>query len=272
MRAAVSERVLRALCGEPSAHMHGRMVSYPLPRSGNTLGTRYLPCQAASEGIFSHSSCTHTPAPWLAGPSGPQYWRSRRAPSISSTSTSGVRSSGFYVYTFFADHVTSSPAYVFLETAKQIHPRSQPEQASRPVSRPRSPPLSYGYRYTASPRPISSYPLPPIPSDAPNPAPTPDAAPATLNIPPSIFPVWSQLTPRTPPPQSFMRTPQLALNLPESGATTRSTGTLVEAPLGIDENGLAMGELDADGMPLNGEEMEEPNSPDKTTEMVWPGR
>lgn len=256
--------------GEPITCTQDHLVPYPLFHSGNTLGTRYLPCQAASEGIFSHSSCNNTPASRPIGPSGPQYWRSRRAPSASSSSS--TRSSQFYVYTFFADHVTSSPAFAFPETAKHTNGRSQIEQASRPASRPSSPPLTYGYRFTASPRPVSPYPLPPTTSSAPNPNPSPDAAPATSNIPASIYPVWSQLPPRTPPPQSFVRTPQLALDLPESGATTRSTGTLVDASMGIDENGLATGELDADGMPLNREEMDEPNSPDKTTEMVWPGR
>ena len=90
----------------PNAPVWRCSQSYLLPSSGNTLGTRYLPCQAASEGIFSHSSCNHTPAARPLGPSGPQYWRNARAPSTSSASN--TRASNFYVYTFFADHVTSS--------------------------------------------------------------------------------------------------------------------------------------------------------------------
>ncbi|KZT70258.1 hypothetical protein DAEQUDRAFT_725529 [Daedalea quercina L-15889] len=231
---------------------------------GNTLGTRYLPCQAASEGIFSHSACNHSPESRPAGPSGPQYWRNRRAPSTSSTSSTRP-SSSFYLYTFFADHVSPSPAYAFPEAAKHAGGRAQADQMPGPGSRSASPPLTYGYRYTASPRPVSPYPLPPAAPSVPNRAPSPGAAPATSNIPASIYPMWAQLPPRTPPPQSFMRTPQLALNVPDSGQST-----LVDAPSGVDEN--EFGALDADGVLVSTEDVEEPSSPDKTTEMVWPGR
>ncbi|KAH9919693.1 uncharacterized protein B0H18DRAFT_1086571 [Fomitopsis serialis] len=226
---------------------------------GNTLGTRYLPCQAASEGLFSHSASNHTPAPRPLGPTGPQYWRNRRPPSASSSSTR--TSSSFYLYTFFADHVSSSPAYAFPEAAKHTAGHAQADQTPVPGSRPGSPPLTYGYRYTASPRPVSPYPLPSTMPSAPNRAPSPDAAPTSSIIPASLYPVWAPMPPRTPPPQSFVRTPQLALNVPENGTT--STGTLVEGPSGVDEDETVTGELDAD---------DEPSSPDKTTEMVWPGR
>ncbi|KAH9833853.1 uncharacterized protein C8Q71DRAFT_813822 [Rhodofomes roseus] len=234
---------------------------------GNTLGTRYLPCQAASEGIFSHATCNHTPAAPPIGPTGPQYWRTRRPPSASTSTSSARTSSSFYLYTFFADHVSPSPAYAFPDAVKHSGGHAQAEPVQAPGSRPGSPPLSYGYRYTASPRPVSPYSLP---STAPNRAPSPDAVQATSGIPPSIYPVWAQGPPRTPPPQSFVRTPQLALNVPGNGTT--STGTLVEAGLPADETDVDTGPLDADGVLVTMEDVDEPNSPDKTTEMVWPGR
>ncbi|KAF9235236.1 hypothetical protein BU15DRAFT_51658 [Melanogaster broomeanus] len=69
---------------------------------GNTLGTRYEPCQAAAEGLFSPQHTLHVPL-W---PQGPRYWHGRPNPSAPNASPSSI-------YTFFASNVTcslSSPA------------------------------------------------------------------------------------------------------------------------------------------------------------------
>jgi hypothetical protein len=71
--------------------------------SGNTLGTRYKPCQAAAEGLFTARSRTMR----ALRPEGPRYWH---AHSNSSASTS---SSSYYIYTFFSSNVSSSPHFVF---------------------------------------------------------------------------------------------------------------------------------------------------------------
>ncbi|KAL4243756.1 hypothetical protein ABKN59_010483 [Abortiporus biennis] len=84
---------------------------------GNTLGTRYLPCQAASEGLFSTSrhSSNNTPHHHHSHPirpSGPSYHSPRFSPTWNTT-TDNDKPGGkkFYVYTFFADKVSSSPTY-----------------------------------------------------------------------------------------------------------------------------------------------------------------
>ncbi|KAG9317927.1 hypothetical protein JVU11DRAFT_2160 [Chiua virens] len=62
---------------------------------GNTLGTRYKPCQAAAEGLFSFHRSSQVPI----CPQGPRYWHGRASGAGSSTSPS-------YIYTFFASNVT----------------------------------------------------------------------------------------------------------------------------------------------------------------------
>jgi hypothetical protein len=62
---------------------------------GNTLGTRYKPCQTAADGLFSLHHVSQVPI----CPQGPRYWHGRTPTANSSTSPS-------YIYTFFASNVT----------------------------------------------------------------------------------------------------------------------------------------------------------------------
>ncbi|EMD40316.1 hypothetical protein CERSUDRAFT_102733 [Gelatoporia subvermispora B] len=214
---------------------------------GNTLGTRYLPCQAASEGIFSSSPSSSnrpSPTPPLAHPSGPEYWQCSIAPG-SPSSSSGTRSRAFYVYTFFSQHVTPSRPYAF-----PAQPRA-PAAARRTSMQPAtpstpSPQPMYGYRFTASPRPFSPFPSqPPV---APASAMSAGAPAFTLPPPPA-------------PTRPASRPPRLGLDIPEPAAADADAEA---AP------GMA---LDPDGVLRDADEMEEPGSPDKTgTEALWPGR
>ncbi|KAI0076935.1 hypothetical protein K474DRAFT_1698048, partial [Panus rudis PR-1116 ss-1] len=78
---------------------------------GNTLGTRYLPCQAASTGFFcSSATSTHPPRSRPITISSPRYWDPRWA-QTSARSSSSQSPRSFYVYTFFGDHVTPAPAH-----------------------------------------------------------------------------------------------------------------------------------------------------------------
>ncbi|KAF9477846.1 hypothetical protein BDN70DRAFT_933892 [Pholiota conissans] len=67
---------------------------------GNPLGTRHIPCKAASESFF----CTRNTADKarLRGPEGPQYWHSSSSQAADHTA-----------FTFFPNAVTSSPSYEF---------------------------------------------------------------------------------------------------------------------------------------------------------------
>ncbi|KAI0722499.1 hypothetical protein C8Q76DRAFT_615719 [Earliella scabrosa] len=217
---------------------------------GNTLGTRYTPCQAASESIFS--PCPSTPtAPSTSRPLrpfGPSYWNARSVPHRrSSCSMSGMRTTPPSYYTFFADRVTASPAHDYRSQSVAAPTLVEPGRSS---SRPISPEIDYGYRWTASPQTVST-PLPITDSTAApsNPAPTspvfalPPLPPLGRNI--------SQLR-----PSSSVRTePRLNLTPPPLVVSTAAG-----------EPGL---DLDRDGVPLV--EMEEPGSPDKEG-MSWPGR
>ncbi|KAH7887298.1 hypothetical protein F5I97DRAFT_1859346 [Phlebopus sp. FC_14] len=61
---------------------------------GNTLGTRYKPCQAAAEGLFSPHHAPLTPL----CPEGPRYWHGRSSASSKDPST--------FIYTFFNSNVS----------------------------------------------------------------------------------------------------------------------------------------------------------------------
>jgi hypothetical protein len=77
---------------------------------GNPLGTRYKPCKTAAEGIFTSRPRPSGPV----HPEGPRYWHAHSHPhASSSTSRASLTGGTFYVYTFFATSVTSSPAYAF---------------------------------------------------------------------------------------------------------------------------------------------------------------
>lgn len=85
----------RGLCDMVSAFFpfyNRRLYSH----SGNTLGTRYKPCQTAADGLFS----LHHASPVPICPQGPRYWHGR-APVVANSSASPS-----YIYTFFASNVT----------------------------------------------------------------------------------------------------------------------------------------------------------------------
>ncbi|KAI0711027.1 hypothetical protein C8T65DRAFT_807642 [Cerioporus squamosus] len=214
---------------------------------GNTLGTRYVPCQAASESIFSptptHSTSPSSPRPQR--PSGPSYWNARPAlpHRSSSSSVSASRGAAPSYYTFFADRVTASPA----------HDRPRHAAAAPRASRPASLEIDYGYRWTASPQMIST-PLPITESAAPSNPP----APLSPVFAPPPLPSAGRSTSQLRPASSSMRP------MPEFSPGFIPPPLVVSTP-----NREPVVELDADGVPIG--EMDEPNSPDKEI-MSWPGR
>ncbi|GBE80198.1 hypothetical protein SCP_0214080 [Sparassis crispa] len=228
---------------------------------GNTLGTRYMPCQAASEGIFSRNSAVRTPP--ALHPSGPRYWQCR-PPAAGRGSGSGRRTSAFYVYTFFADHVSPSRPYGFPghpSHGRGIHVDvqvSQESRASSPSPAP-APGLYYGYRWTASPRPIS-------------PPPAVDGATSSAELvaarvaQPMELPL--QLQPLTPLPMAR------AAWLDVETSSDARTGINAQSTQDGEQDARTAGmELDADGVLREVDPMDEPNSPDKGNEpMLWPGR
>ncbi|KAH9899427.1 hypothetical protein C8Q73DRAFT_743377 [Cubamyces lactineus] len=224
---------------------------------GNTLGTRYIPCQAASESFFAPSppaSAASSP-PRPVRPFGPSYWNARSTPQHRrNSSSSGVsRAAPSSYYTFFADRVSSSPSYEFSSS-----PRSPtPEAFRRAASRAGSPEMDYGYRWTASPVPINAA----LPGgDAP--------APTTYLTAP-LSPVFA--LPPLPPinrSPSQMRPPSAPIRVPRVGLDMRSPSGPLTTPRG--EQGMQLGmDVDPDGVPLS--DLEVPGSPDKEG-MSWPGR
>ncbi|THH32595.1 hypothetical protein EUX98_g1596 [Antrodiella citrinella] len=127
---------------------------------GNPLGTRYMPCQAASDGIFSApNTSSSTPsssrlssisrptrAPRAPHPSSPRYWNCRPARAASSSSplrgdkrssasSDSSNSKRFYVYTFFSDRVRSEPVHDWEEYEPPHHHAAAaalPVQSSQP--------------------------------------------------------------------------------------------------------------------------------------------
>jgi hypothetical protein len=108
--------------------------------SGNPLGSRYKPCQAAAEGLFASR---HHPSGPLT-PEGPRYWHAHSSP---------LQHAQSYVYTFFAENVTSTPTYM---TAQDDCPSPALQQDFlSPIDNP------YSYTFfdrivTASPSPMSN--------------------------------------------------------------------------------------------------------------------
>jgi len=96
--------------------------------SGNPLGTRYRPCKAAAEGLFSTAITPSHPN----HPSGSAYWRNPPSPLLTSTC---------YIYTLFPDHVSSFPPLHLTSTSSSTNARSitrptaeQPSGAQPPTS------------------------------------------------------------------------------------------------------------------------------------------
>lgn len=87
---------------------------------GNPLGTRYRPCKAAAEGLFS-TTVVH---PHPVCPSGAAYWRNPPSLSINTTS---------FIYTLFPDRVSSFPlsdsAFTPSPTNSQPVPRTAAQQS-----------------------------------------------------------------------------------------------------------------------------------------------
>ena len=82
--------------------------------SGNTLGTRYKPCQTAADGLFSFNNVSQVPI----CPQGPRYWHGRASGALSRTSSS-------YIYTFFASNVTHASPLPFSRVPGLSSPREE---------------------------------------------------------------------------------------------------------------------------------------------------
>ncbi|KAI0371496.1 hypothetical protein BV20DRAFT_1016905 [Pilatotrama ljubarskyi] len=223
---------------------------------GNTLGTRYVPCQAASESIFSPSppaSAASSP-PRPVRPFGPNYWNARPASQHrrNSSSSSSSHASPSSYYTFFADRVSSSPPCELSQTTQCL----APEPSRRTISRAASPEvMDYGYRWTASPMPVT----------AALPTGEPPASSSFMTTPLSPVFTLPPLPPITRTP-SQMRPPSAPIRISRGiGLELRSPGGPLSTPSG--EPGMQLGmDVDPDGVPLV-----EPGSPDKEA-MSWPGR
>jgi hypothetical protein len=230
---------------------------------GNPLGTRYMPCQAASEGLFSNAGRSTTRGIRPLHPSGSRYWQtmSRSNTSISRPSSRpGTSRQGcFYVYTFFSTQVSSSPICPFPPLPKLpqrspeiITPYAPSSDAPRVI-----PPITttwLGYSPTTSPQPYS-------PIFAP--APTEPGIPRPRSRSPSR---------RSPGLRLSIPSFQLPLPVGRSNpnASSHNERTSAVAVATIDGS-----QLDADGVPIGGELNDvEPDSPDKTTTdgMLWSSR
>ncbi|KZP21636.1 hypothetical protein FIBSPDRAFT_1044145 [Athelia psychrophila] len=238
---------------------------------GNTLGTRYRPCQAAAEGLFSHRSTasTRTPTAGPLRPEGPEYWHpsSHNQPSPSpttphrgqSTRTSNTRPASptpYHVYTFFSTHVTSSPQFTFPPPTAHHHHR--PPTAISPSSPPR---------------------IIRLPPSAPSRGPIrSQAATARASETPAFFdrmtrspePIWES---ETPGPGGSSG----GGNVPSTGSGSANVAPAENAGVGegvaYDDDGVM---LDLDGVPIpiaSTRDAAQPSSPDKLGEVIpLPGR
>ncbi|EKM61834.1 uncharacterized protein PHACADRAFT_248700 [Phanerochaete carnosa HHB-10118-sp] len=235
---------------------------------GNPLGTRYMPCQAASEGIFTarHKQSTPPRPSRPQYPAGPQYYAPARASSLSRShhadASGRLSSSTFYVYTFFADHVSSLPACPFPAVEKTEH---QPI-----VSSPLRPTTWLGPTPSASPR---SYSPPFAVPSTPEPAPI-EPLNAMRRAPPRRDSVFFE-----PPPGSGLAEEDWMFISPE--VARGFDGDEVDAGEGgfddDDDDRVSVdmqlrGVLDADGVFVEPDVANDPDSPDKTETVTWPGR
>lgn len=211
---------------------------------GNILGTRYRTCQSAAEAF---SPITAEPSQSLR-PEGPDYLSPRQP---SSSASPG------YVYTFFADHVSSSPAYEF---------------PPRTVVTP--PPLSASpdrFYVPGVEEPVM-YPLPPqgyiTPPDQTSPIPWPLARPHYIpgRGPRSVTPVFR--IPDSPTSTASASLEDRVGSMPEA-MVSRFRLTADESEEGAPDRDPG-DTYDSDGELIGGE----PSSPDKSaTDLpLWGGR
>ncbi|KAH7909636.1 hypothetical protein BJ138DRAFT_1010424 [Hygrophoropsis aurantiaca] len=80
---------------------------------GNALGSRYKPCQAAAEGLFTpHRHVLHP-----MRPEGPAYWHARPS--------TAVQDNQPFIYTFFASNVSSSSPLISPPNETDVAPVQQ---------------------------------------------------------------------------------------------------------------------------------------------------
>lgn len=228
---------------------------------GNPLGTRYMPCQAAADGIFSSGGSSQRRFAHPPRPSGPEYWAPFRSRSYHhSISSNNTPRGAFYVYTFFASHVSSQPQCGFPPTDKIEHRRGELTIAPPTPTRPDNGNW-YGYTQSASPRPYS-------PAFAPNPT----AVPSQAETPGAFLSRRPSRRGRiTDEPDEAAPGVEPALTRLDFDASTRGRedANFVRDGEGGDDIGV---ELDADGVLVETEVLMDPNSPDKIEFMAWPGR
>lgn len=234
---------------------------------GNPLGTRYMPCQAASEGIFTarHKQPLPTRAPRPRYPAGPQYYAPARAsssPRSHHTEDPGRPPSGtFYVYTFFAEHVSSSPGCPFPPVEKF----EQPPIASSPLR----PTTWLAFTPSASPRPYS----PPFAAPStPEPAPAEPLGAGRRPPPTRRDSVFLDPSASSGLGEGWMFIPEMAreLGLDEGDYGEGAGGGEDEDRLSVDVQ--LRGGLDADGVLVEPDAVNDPDSPDKIETVTWPGR
>ena len=279
--------------GEPLLiSLNYNKVIYSPSISGNTLGTRYMPCQAASAGLFACNSpapCHSRSSPLY--PSGPEYWDC--SSTVRSQASSSSSPNNFYVYTFFGDHVTAAPTYRRHSNAHPTTGYSTLQDRVPPPSRegprmtrrnsvvwsdePTRPSFVDMGAYTTSPRPLTPNPLPPYPPSNFN---SQSQLPQSLPPPPLIMQRTS--------PQPLLLSPQLRVNVPlapslrrirrvtstssNDNGTYRLGGEYADVDDEDGRDSMNVVELDADGVAIQGDH--EPGSPDKVGDasFLWPGR
>lgn len=227
---------------------------------GNPLGTRYMPCQAATDGIFSSgSSSSQTRPAHPPRPSGPEYWAPFRSQSYHRSSD--TPRGAFYVYTFFASHVSSQPQCHFPPADKTQHRRSEVTIAPPTPTRPDNGNW-YGYTQSASPRPYS-------PAFAPNPT----AVPSQAETPGGFLSRRPSRRGRIAddPDEQAARGIEPALTRLEFDTSSRGREDANFVREGDASHDTDV-ELDADGVLVEPDVFMDPNSPDKNEFMAWPGR
>ncbi|KAI0337055.1 hypothetical protein BDW22DRAFT_1433639 [Trametopsis cervina] len=228
---------------------------------GNPLGTRYMPCQAASQGLFNNGSHSSSRTARPSYPSGPRYWQAtQRSSTSASPEWSSSRSStprptgGFYVYTFFSNQVSSSPTRNPPLTRKTS--QRSPEVVTADTSSADAVPLPIPAEPTWLGISPSASPMPYSPTFAPSP-------PLIRTGRHSFSRSRSRSRSRSP----VIRPPGLMVTIPAVQPTAPTSGSRSRPPM----DAVEIERLDPDGVPI---EDTEPSSPDKTGNdgVLWSGR